>query len=215
VTRIEDGVVEAVLGPALVETMAGGADGLTRSSRLGEILFGEELRASSEARRLFPNPPVDHSAMLNKAEKRLVSEWMDLGGQYFNNVMASNSPARRATALSRATFDSSVHPVLRANCVACHQPAGSSGGAASTSTGSAGSSSVARSRFVLTGSPEGDYNVTLSMVSNTCSLSSNALLVRPSTAPHPMGAAAGSAPLPVGSAGYTAIANWISAGCTP
>jgi hypothetical protein len=215
VTRIEDGVVEAVLGPALVETMAGGADGLTRSSRLGEILFGEELRASSEARRLFPNPPVDHSAMLNKAEKRLVSEWMDLGGQYFNNVMASNSPARRATALSRATFDSSVHPVLRANCVACHQPAGSSGGSASTSSGSAGSTSVARSRFVLTGSPEGDYNVTLSMVSNTCNLSSNALLVRPSTAPHPMGAAAGSAPLPAGSAGYTAIANWISAGCTP
>jgi mono/diheme cytochrome c family protein len=214
VTRIEDGVVEAVLGPALVETMAGGADGLTRSSRLGEILFGEELRASAAARTLFPTPAVNHATLLNKAEKRLVSEWMDLGGQYFNNVMASNSPARRATALSRATFDSAVHPVLRAQCVACHQPAGSSGGAASTSTGSAGSN-VARSRFVLTGSPEGDYNVTLSMVSNTCNLGSNALIVRPSTAPHPMSAAAGSTPLPTGSAGYTAIANWISAGCTP
>jgi hypothetical protein len=208
ITRIEDGVVEAVLGPALVETMAGGADGLTRSSRLGEIIFGEELRASAAARTQFPTPTVNHATLLNKAEKRLVSEWMDLGGQYFNNVMASNSPARRAAALSRATFDSAVHP-------ACHQPAGSSGGAASTSTGSAGSSNVARSRFVLTGSPEGDYNVTLSMVSNTCNLSSNALLVRPSTAPHPMGAAAGSTPLPAGSAGYTAIANWISAGCTP
>jgi hypothetical protein len=206
VTRIEDGAIEVVRGAALVETMAGGAEGLTRSSRLGEIVFGETLKASADARTTFPAPAVDHAALLNKAEKRLVSEWMDLGGQYFNNVMASNSPARRATALSRAAFDSDVHPVLRAQCVACHQPAGSSG---------AGSSSFARSRFVLTGSPEGDYNVTLSMVSNTCNLNSNALIVRPSTAPHPNGAAAGTTPLPAASAGYTAIANWITAGCAP
>jgi len=206
VTRLDDGVREVVRGAALVETMASGADGMARSSRLGEILFGETLKASAEARTTHPNPPNDHSAMLNVAEKRLVAEWMDLGGQYFNNVMASNSPAKRASALSRATFDSTVHPVLKSQCVACHQPAGSSGAA---STGS----SFARSRFVLTGSPMGDYNVTLSMVSDTCSLSSNALIVRPSTAPHPSGAAAGSTPLPAGSAGYTAIANWITAGC--
>jgi hypothetical protein len=206
VTRIEDGVPEVVLGPALVETMAGGAEGLTRASRLGEILYGEELKASADARAKFPMPAVNHATLLNASERRLVSEWMDLGGQYFNNVMASNSPARRATALSRATFDSAVHPVLRNQCVACHQPAGSSG---------AGSSSFAQSRFVLTGSPEGDYNVTLSMVSNTCNLNSNALIVRPSTAPHPSGATAGTTPLPAGSAGYTAIANWISSGCAP
>lgn len=205
VTRIEDGVAEVVRGPALVETMAGGAEGMARASRLGEIIFGEDLKASANARTTFPRP-ADHAALLTAAEKRVVTEWMDLGGQYFNNVMASNSPARRATALSRATFDSAVHPVLQGQCAACHQPAGSSGAA---STGS----SFARSRFVLTGSPEGDYNVTLSMVSDTCSLSSNALIVRPSTSPHPSGAAAGSTPLPAGSAGYTAIANWITAGC--
>jgi hypothetical protein len=51
------------------------------------------------------------------------------------------------------------------------------------------------------------------MISDTCNLTSNALIVRPSTAPHPSGAAAGSAPLAAGSAGYTAIANWITAGC--
>jgi hypothetical protein len=68
---------------------------------------------------------------------------------------------------------------------------------------------------VLTGSSSGDYNVTLSMVSNTCNLTSNALIVRPSTAPHPSGAAAGTTPLPAGSAGYTAIANWITSGCAP
>jgi Hydrazine synthase alpha subunit middle domain len=207
VTRIEDGVAEVVRGPALVETMVNGADGMTRSSRLGEILYGEQVKASAEARTAFPTPANNHAALLTAAERRVVTEWMDLGGQYFNNVMASNSPAKRATALSRATFDTAVHPVLKAQCAACHQPAGTSGAA---STGS----SFARSRFVLTGSPMGDYNVTLSMISNTCTLNSNALIVRPSTAPHPSGAA-GSAPLPAGSAGYTAIANWITSGCAP
>jgi Hydrazine synthase alpha subunit middle domain len=204
VTRLRDGELEVVRGPSLVETMAGGADGMTRSSRLGEILYGETLKASAEARTAFPTPPIanNHAAMLTAAERRVVTEWMDMGGQYFNNVMASNSPAKRATALSRATFDSTVHPVLKAQCAACHQPAGSSG-AASTA------GSFAKSRFVLTGSPMGDYNVTLSMISDTCSLSSNALIVRPSTTPHPSGA------LPAGSAGYTAIANWITSGCAP
>ncbi len=203
VTRIEDGEIEIVRGAALVETMASGADGLTRSSRLGEILYGETLKANAEARTTFPTPAApNHATILTLAERRVVTEWMDLGGQYFNNVMASNSPAKRATALSRATFDSTVHPVLRAQCVGCHQPAGTSGAA---STGS----SFAKSRFVLTGSPEGDYNVTLSMVSNTCNLTSNALIVRPSTSPHPSGA------LTAGSAGYTAIANWITSGCAP
>jgi hypothetical protein len=187
--------------------MVNGADGMTRSSRLGEILYGEALKASAEARTAFPTPANNHAVMLTAAEKRVVTEWMDMGGQYFNNVMASNSPAKRATALSRATFDSAVHPVLKAQCAACHQPAGTSGAA---TTGS----NFARSRFVLTGSPMGDYNVTLSMISNTCVLNSNALIVRPSTAPHPSGAA-GSTPLPAGSAGYTAIANWITSGCAP
>jgi Hydrazine synthase alpha subunit middle domain len=202
VTRLRDGELEVVRGPALVETMVNGADGMTRSSRLGEILYGETLKASDEARTAFPTPPNNHAALLTAAERRVVTEWMDLGGQYFNNVMASNSPAKRATALSRASFDSTVHPVLKAQCAACHQPAGSSGAA---STGG----SFAKSRFVLTGSPMGDYNVTLSMISDTCTLNSNALIVRPSTTPHPSGA------LQAGSAGYTAIANWITSGCAP
>ena len=67
---------------------------------------------------------------------------------------------------------------------------------------------------MLTGSPEGDYNVTLSMISNTCAAASNYLLSRPSTVPHPRGATTQTtAVLPMGSAGYTAIANWISTGC--
>jgi hypothetical protein len=203
VTRIREGVPELVLGPALVETMAGDAMGLARSSRLGEILFGEALKAGADARAAHPNPPAgapNHATLLNAAEKRVVTEWMDLGGQYFNNVTASNSPVRRVAALSEQVFTASVLPVLTSQCAGCHQPG----------------TSFARNRFILTGNPEGDYNVSLTMVSNTCAAASNPLLARPSTAPHPSGAAPGATlPLPAGSAGYNAIASWISAGCTP
>jgi hypothetical protein len=212
VTRLEDGVPVVVRNAPLVDNMAGNAAGITRASRLGEILFGELLKASAEARTVHPNPPgtaPDHSTLLNLAEKRLVTEWMDLGGQYFNNVSASNSPARNATALSRPAFDATVYPVIRANCVACHQPTGNSG---ATQTGQ----SFLRNRYILTGDVEGDYNVTLTMISNACMAASNALLARPSTVPHPAGAVGQTAAvLPAGSAGYNAIAAWISSGCTP
>jgi hypothetical protein len=212
VTRLEDGVPVVVRNAPLVDNMAGSALGMTRASRLGEIMFGEQLKASAEARTAHPNPPAtapDHSTLLNLAEKRLITEWMDLGGQYFNNVSASSSPVRSATALSRTAFDATVYPVIRANCVICHQPTGSAGAA---QTGQ----SYLRNRYILTGDAEGDYNVTLTMISNACMAPSNALLQRPSTVPHPAGAAGQTtAILPAGSAGYAAIAAWISSGCTP
>ena len=210
VTRLEDGVPVVVRNAALVETMSGNAAGLTRSSRLGEIMFGEQLKASAEARSAHPNPPAgapDHATLLNAAEKRLITEWMDLGGQYFNNVSASNSPVRTAAALSRSAFEASVYPVIQANCVACHQPTGNAGAAQS-------GQSYLRNRYVLTGDAEGDYNVTLTMVSNACNAASNALLARPSALPHPAGAVGQTAAvLPAGSAGYNAVAAWISSGC--
>jgi hypothetical protein len=67
---------------------------------------------------------------------------------------------------------------------------------------------------VLTGSPEGDFGAVLSMINDTCNATSNTLLRRPSTLPHPAGATTQTtAVLPVGSAGYTAIAAWIATGC--
>ena len=211
VTRIREGVPEVVRNAALVEPMASGADGIARSSRLTEILFGEALKASAEARTVHPSPPAgapNHANLLNAAEKRVITEWMDLGGQYMNDP--SRSPnVRRVAALSQATFEASVLPVLRTNCVACHQPSGSSGAAQTTPT-------FARSRFVLTGNPEGDYNVSLTMIGDTCNAASNPLLRRPSTVPHPAGATGQtSAVLPPGSAGYTALSTWISSGCAP
>jgi mono/diheme cytochrome c family protein len=109
-------------------------------------------------------------------------------------------------ALSQRTFEAQVQPLLTANCASCHQARGAG------ATGIA--SSFRQNRFVLTGSPEGDYNVTLSMISDTCRAASNYLLSRPSTVPHPAGATTQTnAVLPVGSAGYTQIANWIGTGC--
>ena len=209
VIRLDEGVPMIVRGPALVETGAGGAVGMARSSRLTEILFGETLKAGAAARVAHPSPPAsapDHSTMLNAAEKRLVTEWMDLGGQYVNNPADGN--VRPVMTLNQATFTAQVLPVLQASCGAgCHQP----GGVGATP---AVSPDFRRNRFILTGSAEGDFNATLAMISNTCMPASNYLLSRPSTVPHPAGANGQvAAVLPMGSAGYTALSNWISTGC--
>lgn len=207
--RVREGVPEVVRGAPLVDTGAGNAVGIARASRLGEILFGETLKAGAEALAAHPNPPAtapNHATLLNAAEKRLVVEWMDLGGQYYNNPFEGG--ARQVVMLSQTTFEAQVLPTLRSTCVACHQPMGSSGAL----TG--GSTSFANNRFILTGDVEGDYNVTLSMISDTCNPAANRLLQRPSTVPHPAGATGQTvAVLPPASTGYTAIANWIRTGC--
>jgi hypothetical protein len=210
VFRLEDGVQVVVRQAALVETSSGAANtaGQSRKSRLTEILFGQTLLAGSAALASHPNPPntaPDHSKLLNLAEKRLVAEWMDLGGQYYNDPFNANAGVRTVTALSQASFATDVQPVLRANCAsACHQAVGSDVG-----------NSFRQNRFVLTGSAEGDYGATLSMIANTCNPAANLLLSRPSTVPHPAGAASTQLTpvLPAGSAGYNAIAAWILKGC--
>lgn len=215
VVRLEDGVPVIQRGPALVETSSNAANtaGQARKSRLAEILFGEDLKAGAAARTAHPNPPgtaPDHSSLLNAAEKRLLVEWMDLGGQYYNDPFDGASGVRTVTSLSQASFAANVLPILSSTCAAsCHQAVGND---PSAPAGTA----FSENRFVLTGDVEGDFNVTLSMISDTCNAASNSLLARPSTVPHPAGALAQTtAVLPVGSANYNAIANWISSGCTP
>ena len=134
---------------------------------------------------------------------------MDLGGQYFNNVRRAAARCARRPRCRAAAFDANVYPVIQANCLICHQPTGNAGAA---QTGQ----SVLRNRYVLTGDAEGDYNVTLTMVSNACNAAvAIALLQRPSTVPHPAGA--------VGQTRRRAARrqrrlqrdrNWISTGCT-
>jgi hypothetical protein len=207
VIEMRDGVPMVVRGPALVETSSGAANsaGQARKSRLTEILWGQTLLAGADARAKHPDPPAsapDHSKLLNKAERRLVAEWMDLGGQYYNDPFDAGSGVRVVSKLSLETFTTTILPILRSTCAGCHQ------------AGLFDSSN----RYVLAGSTEGDYNVTLGMINDTCNAASNPLLARPSTVPHPAGAAFTTPPqatavLPVGGTAYTAISNWISQGC--
>jgi hypothetical protein len=208
VTRLEEGVPVVVRQPALVQTSSGASNtaGQARKSRLTEILFGDSLFASADARSSHPAPPLaapDHSKLLNRAEKRLLAEWMDLGGQYFNDPFANGSTVRTVLALDQAGFTASVLPILRASCAsACHQAVGSNTG-------------FEQNRYVLTGNAAGDFGATLAMVSDTCQPAQNLLLSKPSTVPHPAGALNQiNAVLPLGSAGYGAISSWISMGCS-
>ncbi len=208
VIQLRDGVPMVVRGPALVETSSGAANsaGQARKSRLTEILWGQALLASADARAKHPAPPAsapDHSKMLNKAERRLLAEWMDLGGQYYNDPFDAANGVRTVSTLSLDTFVATIQPILRSSCAGCHQ---------------AGLFDPSN-RYVLTGSTEGDFNVTLGMINDTCSAASNPMLARPSTVPHPAGAAFTTPPqavavLPAGSTAYTAISNWITQGCS-
>lgn len=210
VTRVVNGVVEIQRGPALVNNMASQEDagGIARKSRLTEILFGETLQASAAARQAFPGPGSgpDHATLLNSAEKRLLVEWMDLGGQYYNSPFDAGGMVRIVSGLNRTTFDSQIHPILTSTCAQCHQPAGSDPTAPPSFQGN---------RFVLTGSAEGDFNVTLSMVNDACTPENSLLLSRPS-APHPQTAATPTVVLPVSTdpaSPYALIRQWILDGC--
>ncbi len=211
-TRLEEGVPVLDRGPALVDTAAseGEAFGLARKSRLAEILFGQPLAAGTEARTAHPNPPAgapDHAKLLNAAEKRLVAEWIDLGGQYYNDPFDGANGVRAINGLSQESFEARVLPILRSSCASCHQAVGSTGSAATNT-------SFRNNRFVLTGDAEGDFNVTLTMISDTCTPKNNFLLSRPSTVPHPAGATGpAAAPLPVGSAAFNTMSDWILSAC--
>ena len=185
------------------------APGSARSSHLIEVLFNQELRSNR------PLGALNHSAMLNASQKRLIAEWIDLGGQYYNSPRDGSGTPRRVSGLSESAFATTVHPILLNRCATCHQAVG---------TGGAPSSSFSGQRFVLTGQAEGDFNVTLSMISDITDPAGSYLLSRPSSLNRP---ASGSTPadpfhpqvgtpagpvLPLGSTDYNAICNWISAG---
>jgi Hydrazine synthase alpha subunit middle domain len=209
VTRLRDGVPEIQRISPLVETSSGASNtaGQARKSRLMEIMSGQTLLAGSGARTDHPNPPAgapNHGTLLNRAEKRLLAEWMDLGGQYYNDPFAPGGGVRAVTGLSLESFTQQVYPIMQQTCMgACHQPGGTNNAA-----------SFRGNRLILTGDAEGDFNVTLTMVNDACAPANNLLLMRPSAVPHPAGALTQTnALLPVGSASYTTIANWISRGC--
>jgi Hydrazine synthase alpha subunit middle domain len=212
VTQIQDGVLVVARNPALVIPTGseGDAVGMARKSRLTEIMWGEGLMADAASLAAHPNPPASpsHATMLNAAEKRLVAEWIDLGAKYYNDPFNASNGMISISPLSQSTFTAQIEPILMKTCAAyCHQ------GVGSNQTPPPGTSFV-DNKLVLTGDPTSDFNVVLTMITDTCHPPTDLLLSMPSTIPHPQGATNQTAAvLPAGSADYNTIANWILSGC--
>ena len=151
--------------------------------------------------------------MLNASEKRLVSEWVDLGAQYYNSPRDSSNVLRGVTGLSQTVFNARVYPILLTRCATCHQAVGLPG-----TGGTASNPGFVGRRYVLTGQPDGDYNVTLSMVGNVSTPATTLLLSRPASAgvspPHGVAPIGGGPVMPAGSPDYLCVASWIQGlGC--
>ena len=195
-----------------------------RGSRLIERLFEQPLKAdaSSTSQRAFCRTDVtscingatyqDHTAIANPltpAEKRIITEWIDIGGTYFNDPYSGTTLRSAAAQLSESVFACKVQPILQASCASCHQAFGVNGGNGSSS--GPANPNFAANRFVLTGNTPADFGVTATMVTNIAAPDSSLLLLRPSrsitdTPPHP-----GATPvLPSGSADYNSIRAWIA-----
>ncbi|HEX9627884.1 MAG TPA: hypothetical protein VGA00_13180 [Acidiferrobacterales bacterium] len=216
--------------PALVNTMAGNdGRGLARSSHLIERLYGAELLANGSpndglAHTVPVSDPANHAALLTPSERRVLVEWVDLGGQYYNDPCRTRDANGRCTTfravsgLNARVFTDIVQPLMEQDCAGCHFAAGRD---------TNDTEPFQAKRLVLTGS-EGDFNVTVSMVTDACN-AANSLLLRyptstsvtgdplasPPLLPHPqrpdpvtgvMGPA-----LTAGSPTYNAIADWIAA----
>ena len=212
VITFDDGVPMVQRLDALVNTAAseGEATGLARKSRLVEILAGTTLMSDGTAQTTHPNPPStapDHSKMMNKAEMRLLAEWIDTGSKYFNDPFDPAGGVVVVPLLDETSFAATVYPIINSTCSNCHIAHGSD----NTPTGA---TSFHNNRYVMTGDADGDYGATLAMISDTCHPPIDYLLAKPSTIPHPDAATTQTtAVLPAGSANYTTIANWIAAGC--
>ena len=204
------------------------APGAARGSRLIERLFEQSLKAdlSSGTRRAFcraggsPSGCVnggvyqDHTAIaspLNASEKRIITEWIDIGGTYFNDPYNGATLRSAVPQLSETVFACKVQPILQAKCATCHQAFGV-GGTNGSSSGPA-NPTFAANRFVLTGNTPADFGVTATMVTNIAAPDNSLLLLRPSramtgTPPHP-----GATPvLPSTDADYATIRAWIAGG---
>ena len=197
-----------------------------RGSRLIERLFEQPLRAdaSGTSRRAFCRVGggttcvngatyQDHTTIpspLTTPEKRIITEWIDIGGTYFNDPYSGTTLRSVAAQLSESVFACKVQPILQTSCAGCHQAFGGNG----TSSGPANPTFVAN-RFVLTGNTPADFGVTATMVTNIAAPDSSLLLLRPSQVltgvpPHPGTATTPSTPfLPFASANYNTIKAWI------
>ena len=206
----------------------------SRSSILMAVLYNQALKAG--ARQItksgvltdedIASISINHSSMTNASERRVINEWIDLGGQYYNTAFIATAGDAGSTGgtklmqselrtppsgLSESVFNASVHPILMARCAQCHQAFGGNG-----ATGAANQLFTGRNRFVLTGNQEGDYNITTTMVTDVTSPATSNLLTKPTStnaAIHSQisdGAGGTQAVMSISESDYTVISNWIT-----
>ncbi|MFQ5579476.1 MAG: hypothetical protein ACE5FZ_02595 [Nitrospiria bacterium] len=161
--------------------------GESRQSHLIERVFGEELRAGD----MLPNPdPAMHATLLTDPEKLVLVEWIDMGAQFTNKKVITNTGRKN---LDQTVFQTAIQPILQQRCGGCHVAGG-------------------ESDFVLTGSLEGDLNATASRTNVTSPANSILLLKATGTIPMIVGGQPASPPpLLLSDQDYTTILNWISA----
>jgi mono/diheme cytochrome c family protein len=161
--------------------------GESRQSHLIERIFGEELRAGEP---LPASDPAMHSTLLTDPEKLTLVEWIDLGAQFTNKQVITNTGRKN---LDQTVFQTAIQPILQQRCAGCHVAGGGS-------------------NFVLTGSLEGDLNATASRTNVTNP--ANSILLLKATGTIPMfvdGLPVSPPPLALSDPDYTTILNWISA----
>ncbi len=178
----ENGRVSFPRSSALVRV--GSSRNSSRTSHLIETIYNTKLRASNR----FALGVTDHASMLTDDEKWLISTWVDIGAQYTNEpyeLVNGQYVVRDAIVSSRGVdrqvFNEQIHPILQAECLACHQPKGFSGDSTVDPAEFADENNEADefNRFVLTGNQTGDFNVTRAMINNLCDPQNNDLLLRP------------------------------------
>ncbi len=178
--------------------------GLARATKLIMRIFAEGLKTPAEL------AADAHTQYLNISEKRVIAEWIDLGGTYYNDPCETRNASgvctkfRAVTGLDQAVFEASVQPLMLTECAGCHVAVGRA----------AGDPPFQAKRLVLTGSVEGDFNVTTGMVNNVCNPAMSYLLRYPTSTgnqsavpPEPLHPHVLDSTSPL----YTAIVQWITA----
>ena len=171
------------------------------------------LMAGADARAAHPNPPAtapDHSKMLNAAEKRVLAEFIDLGGKYFNDPFDPAANVRHVDGPEQATFEKDVLPILTTTCAAsCHQAIGSS--MSDTPIGTIVPQQPLRADRRCGGRLRSDAVDDLERLQRGVQLPAEQAVdgAAPATRATPQTTAV----LPIGSANYNTIASWISTGC--
>ncbi|MDH5425300.1 MAG: hypothetical protein OEY29_09920 [Gammaproteobacteria bacterium] len=205
--------------------MTGGPRDSSRNSYLTEKLYNTELRA----RRVLSGS--DHSVYVNASEMRLLVEWMDTGGNYYNSPFGADvvNIGQRdlaevigvITAPDFGEFKNSIKPVLDNRCASCHKAIGNKSDFNQRTVTSTLVNPLPSEhypvRFVLTGDDAGDYRAAMAFIEDRSAAAQNSLISRPLsnglTPLHPQisDGAAGFIPvLQKTDADYTSLVNWIT-----